>query len=60
MKNTIREERIAKLRDKLTRIETALKNYPYKNHKDILEDLFAFEETEKEIQIQQAYWLMES
>lgn len=60
MKNTVREDRIKKLNTKLARIENALKTYPYTNHKDVLEDVAAFEETEKEIQIQQMYWLMES
>lgn len=51
----IRQERIKKLENKLSRIENALKTYPYKNVKDVLEDVAAFEETEKEIQIQQSY-----
>jgi hypothetical protein len=55
----LRLERISKLLAKLERISSALKNFSYKNTKDILDDLAAFEATEKEIQIQEAYLMME-
>lgn len=54
-----RTERIQKLTDKLNRIGTALIEYPYTNQKDIIEDWSAFEATEKELQIQQSYMMME-
>lgn len=60
MKNTVRQERIAKLVTKLSRIENALKNYRYTNPSDYLSDVVAFEQTEKEIEIQQAYWIYEA
>lgn len=56
----VRQERIKKLEAKLFRISNALRTYPYKNNSDILEDLTAFENTEKEIQIQKAYLLLEA
>lgn len=54
-----RTERIQKLTDKLNRIGTALIEYPYTNQNDIIEDWAAFEATEKELQIQQSYLLLE-
>lgn len=56
----IRGERIKKLVNKLQRIENALKTYPYTNSRDILEDLAALEATEKEIQVQAAYAIIEN
>lgn len=54
-----RTERIQKLTDKLNRIGTALIEYPYTNQNDIIEDWTAFEATEKELQIQKAYYSQE-
>lgn len=54
-----RTERIEKLKAKLSRIQNALTNYRYTNKNHILEDFVAFTETEKEIQIQEAYYLLE-
>lgn len=51
----VRKERIVKLQKKLERIQNALTHYRYTNSRDILEDLAAFEKTEKEIQIQDCY-----
>ena len=56
----IRLERIVKLQKRLQRIDNALKNYPYKNERDVREDFAAYAATEKEIQIQQAYLLLEA
>lgn len=55
-----RIERIEKLQKKLARIQNALTNFQYTNKKHILEDVAAFEDTEKEIQIQSAYLLQET
>lgn len=53
--NLVRQERIAKLEAKLGRINNALKNYRYIKPAQYLEDLAAFEATEKEIEIQLLY-----
>lgn len=55
-----RLERIEKLKAKLARIQNALTNFQYTNKNHILEDFVAFTETEKEIQIQQAYLILEA
>lgn len=57
---TIRLERIEKLKKRLARIENALKSFPYTNKAHILEDVAALEATQKEIEVQQAYLLLES
>lgn len=56
----VRQERIAKLENRRSRIINALKNFPYTKTFQYLEDVAALEKTEKEIQIQQAYLLYES
>lgn len=58
--NIPRFERIEKLKKRLARIENALKSFPYTNKKHILEDAVALEATQKEIEVQQAYLLLES
>jgi hypothetical protein len=51
----VRADCIKKLEDKLSRVTNALKNYPYKNKQDIIDDFVAFERIEKELQIQKAF-----
>lgn len=58
--NIVRQDRILALKDKLKRINYALTNFRYTNKNDILEDFTAFTVTEKELQIQQAYLLLEA
>lgn len=55
-----RKERISKLENKISRVTTALKTYPYTNPKDYMDDVGALEGFEKEIQIQLAYSQLES
>jgi lipid II:glycine glycyltransferase (peptidoglycan interpeptide bridge formation enzyme) len=55
----IRQERITKLQNKIQRVTYALKNYRYTKAKDYLEDLAALEAFQKELQIQEAYLLLE-
>jgi hypothetical protein len=55
-----RKDRIAKLENKVQRVATALKTYPYTNPRDYLEDLASLESFQKELEIQQAYSQLES
>lgn len=55
----VRQERIKLLQNKIQRVTYALKNYRYTKAKDYLEDLTSLEAFQKELQIQQAYLLME-
>lgn len=54
-----RLERIQKLQDKLNRIGNALCDYPYTKRQDVMDDWIAFDETKIELEIQQAYLLLE-
>lgn len=56
----VRKERISKLENKIQRVTNALKTYPYTNTKDILEDAASLENFQKELDIQQAYSMIES
>lgn len=56
----VRKERIAKLENKIGRILNALKTYPYTRTSDYLEDLAALESSQKELECQKAYSLVES
>jgi hypothetical protein len=56
----VRKERIANLENKIQRVTSALKSYPYTNPKDYLEDVSALEKFQKELEIQQAYSQIES
>lgn len=56
----VRQERIKLLQNKIQRVTYALKNYRYTKAKDYLEDLASLEAFQKELQIQQAYLLVES
>lgn len=56
----VRKERIAKLENKIQRVTNALKTYPYTKPRDYLEDLGALEKFQKELEVQQAYTLIES
>lgn len=54
-----RTEKINKLYKRLDRASFLLKEGKYKSHQEMFEDLTVFENTEKEIQIQQSYMKLE-
>jgi intein/homing endonuclease len=57
--NSPRFDKIIKLKRKLDKISSILKDTVYKNSSEMFEDLNSFLNTEKEIQIQESYMKLE-